>query len=72
MGYIKLGVIDVVEEHINSAEVVSREVYLLTKKAKPDIFFAKNLGGLKKQGTGTAGRVLNLIHFGLADDRNAA
>ncbi len=69
VGDIKLIVIDVVQEHIDTAKVVSRQVYFLTEKALPHVFFSENFSEFQKQRTRTASGIVNLIDFGFANNR---
>lgn len=46
---------DVVQEHIDTAEVVCRNVDLLPEKSLTDMFFAQDFGGFQKKRARTAG-----------------
>ncbi|MBT9169354.1 MAG: hypothetical protein DDT19_02713 [Syntrophomonadaceae bacterium] len=46
---IKLVVVDVMEEHINAAEVISGDVDLLPIEAQPDIFLAEYLRKIEQK-----------------------
>ena len=48
---------DVVQEHIDTTEVVRRDVDLLPEKSLTDMLLAQDLGGFQKQGPRTAGGV---------------
>ena len=68
-GDIELIVVNVVEEHIYTAEVVSSEVDFLTIEALTNIVLAEYLCRFEQQRTRTASRVIYLIDFGLAESR---
>ena len=61
VAYIEVGIVDVVEEHVDAAEVVGGDVQLLPEEAFLHIVFAENLGKLEQQRAGTAGRVIHLV-----------
>ena len=63
--------INIVQEHIDTAQVVGRQVDFLTEEALPDILFAQNLSRLQQQGAGAAGRVIDLVDFGFAHNGKA-
>ena len=71
MGDIELIKINIVQEHIDTAQVVGRQVDFLTEEALPDILFAQNFRRLQQQGAGAAGRVIDLVDLGLAHDSKA-
>ena len=48
VGNIKMVVVNVMQEHIDTAEVVGGEVDLLPIKTDAHIFFAENLGKFKQ------------------------
>ena len=48
---------NVVQEHINAAEVVSSQVNLLPEEAALDVFLAQNFFHLQKQGTAATGGI---------------
>ena len=56
----------VVEEHIDAAEVVGGNIDLLPEVAELHPVLAQHLGSFQQQGTGTAGRVVDLVDPGLA------
>ena len=62
---------DVVQEHIDTAEIIRRDVDLLPEKSLTNMVLAQDLGGFQKQGTRTAGGVVNLVDFRLPDRRKA-
>ncbi len=63
MGNIKVIVVDVVQKHIDTAEVIDSEVDFLPEEPLPDIYFAENLEEFEQQRAGTAGRVIDLVHL---------
>ena len=63
MGNVKLIKINVMQEHIDTAEVVCSQVNFLTVKSLTDILFAKNFRRFQKQRTRTASRVYVLTDF---------
>lgn len=69
VGDIEFIVIDVVQEHIDTAKVVCRQVYFLSEKALPHVFFAENFCKLQQKRTRTASRIVNFIDFGFSDNR---
>ena len=71
VGDVKFVVVNVVQEHIDAAEVVGRDIDLLPVKALPDVAGAENFCSLQKQGTGTAGGIIDLVDLGLSGDGNA-
>ena len=64
---IKIVVVDVVQKHIDAAEVESSEVDFLSIETLPDVFFAQYFGKFQKQRTRTASWIVNLIYFFLAN-----
>lgn len=68
---VELGVADVVQEHVDAAQVVGGQVDLLTEKALPDMLFAEDLGKVEQQRAGTASRVVDFVDFGFADQGQA-
>ena len=62
----------IVQEHVDAAEVVGRQVNLLTIETIAHILFAQNLGELQQQRTRTACRVIHLVHLRLAHKGQAA
>ena len=63
--------LDVMQEHIDAAEVVSGQVDLLTVEASLDIILAQHFFHLQQQRTGAAGRVIDLVDFRFADGAEA-
>ena len=49
VAYIKVRVVDVVQEHIDTAQVVGGDILLLTEETFLDIVFAQNLGEFQQQ-----------------------
>ena len=66
-GDIKLVVVNVVQEHIDTAEVVGGKVNLLTIETLTHIVLAEYLCRFEQQRTRTASRVIDLIDFGLSE-----
>ena len=64
--------LDVVQEHIDAAEIVSGQVDLLTVEASLDIILAQHFFHLQQQRTGAAGRVIDLVDFRFADGAEAS
>ena len=54
---VKFIVVNIMQEHIDAAEVVGRDIDLLPIKSLPDVAGAENFRRLQKQRTGTAGGV---------------
>ena len=65
-GYVELVKAYIVEEHIDAAQVVSGDVYLLAVKAVAHCVVAQHLHRLQQQGARAAGRVIHLVHLGFA------
>ena len=63
--------LDVMQEHIDAAEVVSGQVDLLTVEATLDIVLAQHFFHLQQQGAGTAGGVIDLVDLRFADGAEA-
>ncbi len=70
VGDVELLVVDVVQEHVDPAQVVGREVDLLAEEPQPHVVAAEHLRELQQQRPRAAGRVVDLVHLGLADDRD--
>ena len=66
VGDVELFVVDVVQEHVDAAQVVGGEVHLLAVKALAHLVRPQHLGEFQQQGAGAAGRVVDLVDFGLA------
>src|SRR3989338_302055 len=60
---IKMIVVDVVQKHVDTAEVVGSEIDFLPKETLTNIFFTKDFSELKEQRARTAGWIVDLIHF---------
>ena len=71
VGDIEFIKINIVQEHIDTAQVIGRQVDFLTEEALPDILFAQNLRRFQQQGAGAAGRVIDLVDLGLAHNGKA-
>ena len=70
VGNVELLVVDVVQEHVDPAQVVGGQVDLLAKEPLTHVFLAQHLGELQQQRTRAARRVVHLVHFGLANHRD--
>ena len=57
VGDVKFVVVNIMQEHVDTAEVVGRNIDLLPIKALPDVAGAENFRRFQKQRTGTAGGV---------------
>ena len=68
---VKFVVVNIVQEHVDTAEVVGRDIDLLPIKSLPDVAGAENFRRLQKQRTGTAGGVIDLVDLGLSGDGDA-
>ena len=66
VGDVKFVVVNIVQEHIDAAEVVGRDIDLLPIKTLPDIAGAENFRCFQKQRTGTAGRIIDLVDLCLS------
>ena len=58
---VEMVVVDIVQEHIHTAEVISLQVDFLTEEAVDDIPCAEYLLELKEQRTAPTGRVIDLV-----------
>ena len=67
---VKTVEVDVVQEHVDAAEVVCGGVLLLTIEALAHVLGTKELGELKQQRARTAGRVVHLVHTRLVAYNN--
>ena len=56
---------DLMEEHVDAAEVVGRDIDLLAEEAVLDTVLAEDLHRLQQQGAGTAGGVIYLVDLRL-------
>ena len=70
-GNVKLIKADIVQEHIDTAQVVSSDIDFLTVETLANSILTENTLCFQKQRTRTAGRVINLINLGLADCTNS-
>ncbi len=66
VGDVELIKINIVQEHIDTAQVVGRQVDFLSEEALTDILFAQNLRRFQQQRAGAAGRVIDLVNLGFA------
>ena len=67
VGDVELLVVDVVQEHVDPAQVIGGQIDLLTEEPPPHILLAEHLGELQQQRPRPARRVVDLVHLGLAD-----
>ena len=58
-------IVDIMEKHVDSAEVVGRLVDLLTEETLLHILLTDDFGYLHEERTRTTGRVIDLAHFRL-------
>ena len=70
VGDVELLVRDVVQEHVDPAQVVGGQVDLLAEVALPHLAVAEDLLVLQQHRPGATGRVVDLVDLGLADDRD--
>ena len=63
VGDVKFVVVNIMQEHVDAAEVVGRDIDLLPIKTLPDVAGAENFRRLQKQRTGTAGRIYKDVIF---------
>ena len=70
MGNLEFFEIDVMQEHVDSAQIVGGQINLLPEKSLANLVTAENLGEFQKQRTRTARWIINLIHFVLARQSN--
>jgi hypothetical protein len=68
---IELVELDIMEEHIDTAEVVRGQVNFLAIEALADIGSAQDFSRFKEERARATGRVIDLIDRGFADDRDA-
>ena len=54
---------DLMEEHVDAAEVIGRDIDLLAIEAVLDAILAEDLHRFQQQGAGTAGRVYLMVVF---------
>ena len=65
-GDVELVKTDVVQEHVDAAEVISRDVDLLPEEAVPDRIPAEDFLDLQQKRARAAGRVIDLVDLRLA------
>jgi len=63
VGDIKLLIVDIVQKHVDAAEVVGAQVDFLPKEAHADLFLAQDLGELQKQRSRAATGVIDLVYL---------
>ena len=68
---VKLVVVNIVQEHIDTAKVIGGEVDLLTIETLTNILFAKDLRCFQKKRTRAAGGVVDFVYFSLSYNSNA-
>ena len=61
--------VDVVQEHVDAAEVVRREVDLLSEEAAAHLVLAEDFSELQEERAATAGGIVDLVDILLADER---
>ena len=66
-GDVELVIPHIMQEHIDAAKVIRRNIDLLTEKSVTHVFRAEYLGKLQQQGAGAAGRIINLVDRCFAD-----
>ena len=71
MGNVKFVIANIMEKHIDTAEVVCSNIDFLPEEALPYIFPADEFPRLQKKGAGTTGGVIDFIDFLLVTDGNA-
>lgn len=70
VGDVELVIVDVVEEHVDPAEVVGGQVDLLAKETLAHHIPAQDLGSLQQQGARATGRVVDLVDLRLLPNGN--
>src|SRR5665648_16092 len=60
---VELVIIDVMQEHINSAKIVGGNVDFLPIEPLPNVLLAENLGKVQQQRTGTTGWIIYFVDF---------
>ena len=71
MSDVELLKIDVVQKHVDAAQIVGGQIDFLTEKALPHIILAQHLGKFQQQRAGTAGGVVYFIDLGFAQHGDA-
>ena len=66
-GNIKLIEFNIMQEHVDPAEVISRDIDLLAEESITDLIAAKDLFRFQKERAGAAGRIIDLIDLSLTD-----
>jgi len=61
--YIKLFVIYVMEEHIDTTEIVGRDIDFLTEKSLTDILFSENFGEFQKKRSRPTARIVDFVYL---------
>ena len=70
-GNVELVVADIMQEHVDAAEVIGGQVDLLPIKALADVVLAQDLGKVQQQRAGPAGGVVDLVDLAFADQGQA-
>ena len=71
MGDAEVGEVDVVQEHVDPAQVVSGQVDLLAEEPAAHILLTEHLRELQQQRARATGRVVDAVDARLAHDRDA-
>ena len=67
MSYIKLLIIDVVEKHIDTTEIVGSDIDLLPEKPLTYIFFSENFRELQEERSRTTAWIIDFVHLCFSD-----
>lgn len=68
---VELGVADIVQKHVDAAEVVGGQVDLLPVEALADVLLAEDPGKVEQERAGAAGGVVDFVDFAFADQGQA-
>ena len=71
MGDAEVGEVDVVQEHVDPAQVVGGQVDLLSEEPAAHVLLTEHLRELQQQRARAAGRVVDAVDALLAHDRDA-
>ena len=58
---IEFIIINIVQKHIDTAEIICCDIDLLSEKALTHFIFSKYFGSFKQQRTGAASRIIDLV-----------
>lgn len=72
MGDAEVGEVDVVQEHVDPAQVVGGQVDLLAEEPSVHVLLTEHLRELQKQRARPAGRVVDTVDTLLTHDRDAS